>query len=122
MEDVGCVELRYASYYLLSEASFGGGCATGFRGALLLALGGEYLGLVDGGCLRSLWSALRGCFASLSMTECSASALLLAFVGGMLPLVGGMLLLVGGMLFALGGEFLEFAHAVTVLRGGYEVE
>ena len=26
------------------------------------------------------------------------------------------------LLFAIGGEFLELAHAVTVLRGGYEVE
>lgn len=66
VEDVGCVELRYESYFLLSVASFGESAA-GWRGALLFALG-------------------------------------------------------GGMLFALGGELLEFAHAVTVLCGGYEVE
>ena len=33
-----------------------------------------------------------------------------------------LLALVGGRLFAIGGEFLELAHAVTVLRGGYKVE
>lgn len=34
----------------------------------------------------------------------------------------GCYLLGGGRLFAIGGEFLELAHAVTVLRGGDEVE
>ena len=33
-----------------------------------------------------------------------------------------LLAIVGGRLFAIGGEFLELAHAVTVLRGGDEVE